>query len=522
MGTEVLPLVSPTQAQGPASGWLEGWDKPWLRSGLRRALVAHLQSLVASNADVVVSTTQGGEDFHQGLVQAAGNAGMTQCLLGWHAPLQRLAALALDRKFLDTERPDVVEQLMQLLRQDRRAHLRLSRVLAGLRVGGLPHHIQPLDEVSAWPRPLQGLRPGLQALLAQEAEWRTRLDQPPSFLQPVLHSQASPDGSVLHVMTSELPPLLHEGDEWTLGGSVVVQGLGAEWRLVMRQGRHWRRLTWHQPSPALAAQFPGAANAAEARFKPVNLPALRMQPTQLLLRRDEPRPDSVTAAEIQFQPLDRDRILGIFLARWSIGYRPLPKVACTSIKEVLFQLVVGEKFSPGVNAGAAHVHQYFDIREQDISHAGWRFVVVRDPIKRFLSGFSNRVLHHKELSRSYVSRQSVDPPLNIEEFPFDPNVNQFIANFEFYRRIPSIDHHFQPISEFLAPLASFDRVYAFEELDQLCRDLSERTGQSIALPHTQRGGPKMSLASLTPESIVTLKKIYAEDYQLLADFYTPP
>jgi hypothetical protein len=230
----------------------------------------------------------------------------------------------------------------------------------------------------------------------------------------------------------------------------------------------------------------------------------------------------VPVATLGFSPHGPERIPGVFMASLGIGYQPLPKVACTSIKEALFRLAFGRPYSPELGLGLPHVHAYCEMRMRDVGAAPWKFTVVRDPIKRFLSGYSNRVRHHKELSRDYVSRLHLVPELDLASFPFDPDIHQFIEHFEFYRRIPTINHHLRPVSDALAPLEAFDKVYPFEALDELSADLAQRAGQPVPIPHTQRGGRKVSLSELSPAEIDKLVTIFASDYQLLSAYYAPP
>jgi hypothetical protein len=279
-------------------------------------------------------------------------------------------------------------------------------------------------------------------------------------------------------------------------------------------------VAWDQPSPAVAARWPAEPAAAQARFKSVAVRVSRREPAALLYKPGE-KAAPTPVATMAFEPIGREPIEGIFLSRWSVGYQPIPKAACTSIKELLFRAVTGSPFSRELAEGANHVHRYFDLRARDVSAAEFRFVVVRDPIKRFLSAFGNRVLHHKELSRKYVEPLDIVPAAELESFVFDPDLAGFVDRFESYRRIPTIDHHFRPISEFSAPLQAFDKVYPFEALDELVSDLHKRTGLPMSLPHSQRGGPKLQPRDLSPRVFDKLAELFAADYAMLDGLYSP-
>jgi len=146
---------------------------------------------------------------------------------------------------------------------------------------------------------------------------------------------------------------------------------------------------------------------------------------------------------------------------------------------------------------------------------------VRDPVKRFLSAYSSRVLRHRELSREKLAnQQQLDPAVDWDDFPFDPDLETFIERFDLYRRIPTIAHHCRPISEFCASLDAFDKVYPFERLRDMAADLQQRTGVPAELPHSQRAS-RIPLDQLTPRAFDKLVEIYAADYEMLAGLYSP-
>ena len=99
---------------------------------------------------------------------------------------------------------------------------------------------------------------------------------------------------------------------------------------------------------------------------------------------------------------------------------------------------------------------------------------------------------------------------------------QFIENFELYRKVPTITHHCQPMADFVPPLSSFDQVYTFEQLNQVCAEIGERTGRELTLPHSQSGGPKLNAQMLSEQSFERLLQIYDADYRLLEGIYERP
>jgi hypothetical protein len=203
-----------------------------------------------------------------------------------------------------------------------------------------------------------------------------------------------------------------------------------------------------------------------------------------------------------------------------IGYFPIPKVACTSIKLFMYQVENQEAFSPqGKNND---VHAYFRKRLSDekLESYDFSFVVIRDPIKRFLSAYSNRVTHHKELSQEFILSRF---PQYAEQLPFfDPNLQQFTDNLKHYLRIRPIEHHVEPVSVHLSAEQSqqFSKIYPLENISSLECDLSEILGHDVKFGRSQTGGRKISLGELSLIQMKTLIDYYKEDYQLLSEFYT--
>lgn len=202
----------------------------------------------------------------------------------------------------------------------------------------------------------------------------------------------------------------------------------------------------------------------------------------------------------------------------NIGYMPIPKVACTTIKNKLFQVKEERDYNPKLDAGR-HIHQYWGKNKEDINDADFKFIVIRDPIKRFLSAYSNRVCHHRELSLEKITRSN---PELVENFEiYNPGLGQFIDQFDKYNSVNSIKHHCKPVSEWVdGNISLFDRVYRIEEMELLKKDLSKELGQEINFSREQTGGRKIPVSDLSSNQVEFLMEFYREDYKLLKDYYS--
>jgi Sulfotransferase family len=216
----------------------------------------------------------------------------------------------------------------------------------------------------------------------------------------------------------------------------------------------------------------------------------------------------------------------IVLRKYNIAYFPVPKVACSSLKHLFFFLEHGRKFENSIDsAGKKHhihnsVYPTLNTSEDDWSCAAnmHRIVVVRDPIDRFISAYRNRVMFYKELSRTKIDKGKAQT-LGAKA---DPDLNEFIDHLELYRTLsPVIKHHTDPQSYFVGhTLDYFNKVYRFEELETLASDLGEKIGQSVILPHEQKGLAEPP-PSISAKRVGKILEFYSGDYALLKRLYFP-
>lgn len=213
----------------------------------------------------------------------------------------------------------------------------------------------------------------------------------------------------------------------------------------------------------------------------------------------------------------------VILPQFKLFYGSVPKVACTSIKHMFFEAENGYPFKPYVcNGQKRHIHnaaykglireKYPEKKIADFH----RVTVVRDPIKRFLSAFSNRVVFHKELSKVKAGGKLRDLDL-----PPNPDIESFIDKFELYIQANySVFHHTRPTTDFIgSDAAYYARVYKMEELDTFSEDVNKIMGTSLTLGRKQTGGPKMGLSDVSDKSLDKLRQLYDADYKAFGAYF---
>ena len=124
-----------------------------------------------------------------------------------------------------------------------------------------------------------------------------------------------------------------------------------------------------------------------------------------------------------------------------------------------------------------------------------RFVVKRDPVKRFVSGYTNRVLHHNRLGG------------------MKPDITEFIKRFDyFYGKYSDVETHFRPqVSFFGLDKSSYTHIFDTSQM-HLVKELFEDT-YKLNLPdlQLQQGGNKQK-PDLTKEQEEWIRNKYKADY----------
>lgn len=120
--------------------------------------------------------------------------------------------------------------------------------------------------------------------------------------------------------------------------------------------------------------------------------------------------------------------------------------------------------------------------------------ITRDPLKRFVSAYKNRILWHGDKE---FNNYSIDDIL----------ANLEVGNFA--------NQHFLPQSYFLgSSLKYFDFHCDVDEISKFESYINTFFNQKRIFPRLQTGGKKMKI-NLTEEQISRIKKIYEQDYNLL-------
>ena len=122
--------------------------------------------------------------------------------------------------------------------------------------------------------------------------------------------------------------------------------------------------------------------------------------------------------------------------------------------------------------------------------------IIRDPIKRFVSAYKNRVLFHKDFGFRNL------------------NINEIIEKLE----NNSFDNrHFLPQSFWLgSDLRYFTIVSNISNMETFINGVNNFFQNKVEFPRIQTGGADENI-TLIDSQIIKLKKIYSSDYDLIGD-----
>ncbi|MBF9048124.1 sulfotransferase family 2 domain-containing protein [Rhodobacterales bacterium LSUCC0031] len=203
-----------------------------------------------------------------------------------------------------------------------------------------------------------------------------------------------------------------------------------------------------------------------------------------------------------------------------------PKSGGTSLRAFLFHVENGIAFRPFLVQGKpmdanALVANY---RFNRTDHAGLsqyrRFALLRDPVKRFLSGYANRVLHYRELSIEAAGQALLQ-----EGLPPDPDLATFVENYVAYLRCSQpMARHFLKQQKFIGTDPGyFEHIFKLEELEILTSFVNTTCGTKAQMPWLQKGTPKFDFFALEEDLQFQILDICRHDiaFDIFPEYWAP-
>jgi Sulfotransferase family len=209
-----------------------------------------------------------------------------------------------------------------------------------------------------------------------------------------------------------------------------------------------------------------------------------------------------------------------------LAYFPVPKNACTSLKEFFYEIIHSTPFEPrrAEDGRTIYIHNlpgysapHFRPEFAAATGGQARLAVVRHPVRRLVSAYKNRVMAYRELSARALGQEAMERHGLVP----DPSFEVFMDRIEAYRQASaSIRHHTTMQAVFLGPdLSLYEHLHRVEELPRLQALLAALAGRPVALPHRQRAGAQFPDPEITPATRRKLLEFCAPDLEYLSRFY---
>ncbi len=206
-----------------------------------------------------------------------------------------------------------------------------------------------------------------------------------------------------------------------------------------------------------------------------------------------------------------------------VAYAAVPKAACTTVKHLLLQmdddlLAEVDHSNPAFNIHHIYQTRRFRPRMWLDYKDYFTLTVLRDPLARLLSVYTNRVVSLKDLESAWkLRRQRPD-------LPTMPDPDFFFQNLDTYVEVASsIKHHALPCRLFTGPNLSFySKVYRVEDVNQLTLDLETQTGRRLDREKRNSSQQKLILDDLQPQTVSKIGARLQSQYEDVAGYYENP
>lgn len=211
--------------------------------------------------------------------------------------------------------------------------------------------------------------------------------------------------------------------------------------------------------------------------------------------------------------------MSVHLHDKKISYFSIPKCACTAVKHMFFEIENGFKYRPFSMNGIAHTFQRgymskpFKVNVENAPQGAWKVAVVRDPVDRMVSLWSDKVRVGKVLDEGMIELSAEDLAKGLT---YRPDVDRFAR---FSDRYHAISRHVRKHShQYLFHLgtdpAYFDKLYNIKDLDQLAADLADRVETVPVIAKMNRRKGSATTDDLSPQAVAAVRQVYARDIEI--------
>lgn len=203
--------------------------------------------------------------------------------------------------------------------------------------------------------------------------------------------------------------------------------------------------------------------------------------------------------------------------KYKFAYTPMPKCASSTLKSIFYKLETGQDT---INPHPFYNNPFFKTQNRDIAayQDYFKFVVIRDPIQRFISYYYKNIMGDRSL-RDHFGHQRFAFHLDCT-----PDINFFIEHLEDYiYAFIDVRHHTLAQSAYINDLSQYDLICEIDNLNNLIDKLGSIIGQKLIYSTLMKSKKNVSTVfhDMSLKSLHRLLIFYEKDYKLLQDYYSP-
>lgn len=197
-----------------------------------------------------------------------------------------------------------------------------------------------------------------------------------------------------------------------------------------------------------------------------------------------------------------------------LAYYCIPKAGKTALKSTMKH----------ISDDGGSYHNYGDKRFSPLlrwqGRNRFRFTVVRDPVNRLVSAWSDRVGDRDDIRRSAISVM-LAKPLGLNP---SPDLEEFVLNLRKYALINDrIYRHVIPQTRYIGKQPDFyQAIYSIKQLNTLAAQLSGLVGKEVQIQQLNASrSSKREQPVLSAEALACAQDFYRQDYDLYGRYFEP-
>ncbi|WP_166636258.1 sulfotransferase family 2 domain-containing protein [Aliiroseovarius marinus] len=211
----------------------------------------------------------------------------------------------------------------------------------------------------------------------------------------------------------------------------------------------------------------------------------------------------------------------MYLKGSNILYAPVPKCACSSLKDFCAHVEYGTPFKDTeFAADGRKLHGVFrSVRFARLKGQGpetaWKFAVIRHPVDRIVSCYEQKVI-----DGAFAIEQVPEDELKKKGLSRKPSLAEFVERLSGYQSVSKIiKKHSLPLTYFLGEDPDFfDRIYNMSEITEAFSDINERAGTQVLPKRRNSSHKRVNAEDVNAEVCRMILEKYRTDIEIFGPY----